>query len=158
MICRSGLKLSSIPLCKLNYYLLECTCTKCTCIHDIVFHFYACSTPGGVVQAPSKKVIERLWGDIKRWEDIINEEAENFTGDVLIGHQEEIKNLVSLVERWTEVSMQLFTRHQLAEDAEKSSENERMTALNSAIEIYLAQCGVRVAGENGESAYVHVHV
>ena len=103
------------------------------------------------MQAPPKKVIERLLIDIKQWEGIINEEAENFTGDILISRQEDIKSLASLVESWTEVSMQLFTRHQRADDAEKSLENKRMLAMNAAIETFLAQCGVRVGGENGKS-------
>lgn len=111
-----------------------------------------CSTPDAI-QAPSKKVIERLWSDIKRWEVVVNEEAENFTGDILIGRQEEIKDLASLVESWTEVAVQLFTRHHVAENAEKSLENKRMLALNSAIETYHAQCRVRVGGENGEQTY-----
>ena len=90
--------------------------------------------------------------DIKRWQDVVNKEAENFTGDILIGRQEEIKSLSSLLESWTEVSVQLFTRHQVSEGAEVSLENQRMLELNAAIENYHAQCGVRVGGENGESA------
>ena len=103
-----------------------------------------------MVQAPPKKVIERLLTDIKQWEAIINEEAENFTGDILIGRQEDIKGLASLVESWTEASVQLFTRHQHADNAEKSLENRRMLAVNAAIETFLTQCGVRMGGENGE--------
>ena len=91
-----------------------------------IYGVVAYSTPEGVVHAPPKKVIERLLNDIKQWEAIINEEAENFTGDILIGHQEDIKSLASLVESWTEVSVQIFTRHQHADDAEKSLENKRM--------------------------------
>ena len=102
-----------------------------------------------MVHAPPRKVIERLWSDIKGWEEIVNKEAENFTGDVLIGRQEEIKGLASLMERWTEVSVQLFTRHQVMDNDEKSLENERMLALNTAIEAFHAQCGARVGGENG---------
>ena len=113
---------------------------------------YPCSSPEGVVQAPPKKVIERLLSDVKHWQDVVNEEAENFTGDILIGRQEEIKSLSSLMESWTEVSVQLFTRHQAAEGAEMSMENKRMLELNAAIEDYHAQCGVRIGGENGESA------
>ena len=105
-----------------------------------------------MVQAPSRKVIDRLLNDIKRWEAIVNEEAENFTGDILIGRQEEIKGLASLMEKWTEVSVQLFTRHQIADNAEKSLENQRMLALNAAIDTYHIQCGVRVGGENGRSS------
>ena len=117
-------------------------------------YFFVCesfsSTPEGVVQAPPRKVIERLLTDIKQWEAIINEEAENFTGDILIGRQEDIKGLASLVESWTEVSVQLFTRHQPADSAEKSLENRRMLAVNAAIETFLSQCGVRIGGENGQ--------
>ena len=113
--------------------------------------FFNYSTPEGVVQAPPKKVVERLLTDIKQWEGIVNEEAENFTGDILIGRQEEIKGLTSLMEKWTEVSVQLFMRHQTADDAEKSPENKRMLVLNAAIETYHAQCGVRMGGENGKS-------
>ena len=103
-----------------------------------------------MVHAPPKKVIERLLSNIKGWEDIINKEAENFTGDILIGRQEEIKGLTSLMESWTDVSVRLFTRHQEVENAEKSLENERMLSLNVAIQAYHAHCGVRVGGENGE--------
>ena len=118
---------------------------------------FICSSPEGVVQAPSRKVIECLLSDIKRWEVIINEEAENFTGDILIGRQEEIKGLASLMEKWTEVSVQLFTRHQIADDAEKSLENQRMLVLNAAIETYHTQCGVRVGGENGKSGVLCIN-
>ena len=121
---------------------------------DIIYYFSVCecfsSTPEGVVQAPPRKVIERLLTDIKQWEATINEEAENFTGDILIGRQEDIKGLASLVESWTEVSVQLFTRHQPADGAGKSLENRRMLAVNAAIETFLSQCGVRVGGENGQ--------
>ena len=122
------------------------------CMWCMLKFLYPCSSPEGVVQAPPKKMIERLLSDIKRWQDVINKEAENFTGDILIGRQEEIKSLSSLMESWTEVSVQLFTRHQISEGAKMSLKNQRMLEMNTAIENYHAQCEVRLGGENGESA------
>ena len=111
------------------------------------------SDTDGVVHTPNKALIERLFSEVKVWQEIINNESENFAGDTLVNHQEEIASLRSLVERWTEVSVKLFTRHQTdvkGDGLGGSSENKRMLVLNSSIDGGLKQCGERVSGENGE--------
>ena len=117
------------------------------------FRFYRNSE--GTVQLPNRKKVERLWNDLKIWQNVINEEAEHFTGDILINSQDELKSLTSLVQKWTEVSLQLFTRHQVTaegEDEKKTElrkESEMMRQINAEIEVYLNRCDVRITGENG---------
>ena len=111
------------------------------------------SDADGVVHTPNRALIERLFSEVKVWQEVINNESENFVGDTLVNRQEEIASLQSLVEQWTEVSVKLFTRHQEDEKGDGiggSSENKKMLVLNTSIDTGLKQCGERVSGENGE--------
>ena len=99
-------------------------------------------------QCPNESQMEKLFSDIKVWQDIVNQEAENFTGDSLLNRQEELSSLTSLMEQWTEVSVTLFTRHQ-EEGQGQSAENKRMLQLNANVEWGLKVYGERISGENG---------
>lgn len=105
---------------------------------------------------------------MKTWQDIINKGAENFAGDTLLNRQEELKVLYLLMEQWSQISLQLFTRHQKVRGSATGSglmteqriasadtstiiqQSRRMTQINSAVNYKLALCGDRAAGENGE--------
>ncbi len=105
------------------------------------------SNAEGGSQSPSRTQTEQLFSDIKLWEDIIDKEADNFAGDNLVNHQEELSCLQSLMEQWTDVAVKVFTRHQ--EGEEQSPEQQRMLGLNAAVDRGLKICAERLSGENG---------
>lgn len=58
------------------------------------------------------------------------------------------------MEQWTGLSVQLFTRHQPADDAPHSPEQVMMLQLNKSVDSALSHWGTRLAGENGKSITV----
>ncbi len=98
-------------------------------------------------QGPSRSQTEQLFSDIKLWEDIVNQEADNFSGVTLLDCQEELSSLQSLVDKWTEVALLMFNRHQ--GEGTQSPENKRMLELNTAVDRGLKVYAERLSGENG---------
>ena len=91
---------------------------------------------------------------MKVWQELINKESENFAGETLLSHQDELKQIISCVEKWSDVSLQVFVRHRkvLGTELEEDGvvqQNKRMVQINEAIDLKLAMCSERITGENG---------
>ena len=58
-----------------------------------------CRDLSGVVHAPERSWLQRLWREIQHWQEVLNEQLNQFSGDVLLSRQEDLKSITSLVGR-----------------------------------------------------------
>lgn len=109
--------------------------------------------------------MENLWSEIKTWQEIIGLESEQFSGDALVANQEELKYLSRLMEKWTDICYQVFSRHEETVDAKESpsisvatkdealklmkEQSKTMKSILQAIDARLLDCKSRIGGENG---------
>lgn len=58
-----------------------------------------CRDWSGVVHVPERSWLQRLWREIQHWQEVLNEQLNQFSGDVLLSRQEDLKSITSLVGR-----------------------------------------------------------
>lgn len=58
-----------------------------------------CRDLSGVVHAPERSWVQRLWREMQHWQEVLNEQLNQFSGDVLLSRQEDLKSITSLVGR-----------------------------------------------------------
>ena len=56
----------------------------------------------GEVHAPERAWLQQLWREMRRWQEMLNEQSDHFSGDTLLSRQEELKNINTLVGRGRE--------------------------------------------------------
>ena len=101
---------------------------------------------------PSDKYLTHLWSDMKIWQSILNSEAENFAGDNLLGKLDTLKYLSSLVEVWTEIAVEIISRHESPsslEDGRISIGSERGSVSTAKESFYVEEDGVDTTTERG---------
>ncbi|XP_038045386.1 axonemal dynein light chain domain-containing protein 1-like isoform X3 [Patiria miniata] len=106
-----------------------------------------------VVQAPPMEMIQKLYDDIRSWEEQLNKEVEKYGGDILLGFEESMYTIKKQVEMWTEVALHIFNRHR-PEDGSDYPEHERlmnMNKLTKECDTLHKQYQIRVNGENGSA-------
>ncbi|EDO47152.1 predicted protein, partial [Nematostella vectensis] len=81
------------------------------------------------VTIPSQKFISDLSEDMKAWEEVFNQEAERFTGEVLLAREDELYHMNKQVDKWTDVALKVFGRHQTPE-GERWPQHIEMKELN----------------------------
>ncbi|XP_077986638.1 axonemal dynein light chain domain-containing protein 1-like isoform X2 [Glandiceps talaboti] len=104
--------------------------------------------PNYTVRPPEREVVEKLYEDIRFWEETINKEVEKFGGDVLLSFEESMYQIHKQMEGWTETALKIFSRH-LADDGTEFPAHEKMLAMNKDVESLMELFKVRVNGENG---------
>ncbi|XP_032220070.1 axonemal dynein light chain domain-containing protein 1 [Nematostella vectensis] len=102
----------------------------------------------GSVTIPSQKFISDLSEDMKAWEEVFNQEAERFTGEVLLAREDELYHMNKQVDKWTDVALKVFGRHQTPE-GERWPQHIEMKELNQNVDKLHQQYHVRIIGENG---------
>lgn len=120
------------------------------------------SGAGDDVEVPSHAILIQLWEEMRVWQNIISREAEQYAGDSLLAHQDELKQLSLLMEKWTNISFQLFSRHQNSSTSNgtpsKSAavmadsimkQRQRMLSIMQALNTKLAVYNARIRGESG---------
>ena len=120
--------------------------------------------------------MEQLWKKLSQWQAIINLQSEQFSGEVLLERQEELKEIRAIIGQWTELSLAVLRRHQeegrklkqhqqqeeegKEEEEERQKEDEQcekadggsqqsMVALITYTEAFTKQLATRTSGENG---------
>ena len=53
----------------------------------------------GVVHPPERSWLQQLWRGMQQWQGVLNEQSNQFSGDVLLSRQEDLKNITTLVGR-----------------------------------------------------------
>lgn len=102
----------------------------------------------GSVRPPDEQFIKNLFEDLKSWEETLNQEAEYFTGETLLSREEELHQMNKEVDKWTDVALKVFSRHQ-AKDGTRWPQHEVMSQLNTEVDRLQQQYHVRIIGENG---------
>ncbi|XP_022084228.1 axonemal dynein light chain domain-containing protein 1-like isoform X2 [Acanthaster planci] len=107
-----------------------------------------------VVQAPPVEMIQKLYDDIRSWEEQLNKEVEKYGGDILLGFEESMYSIKKQVEMWTEVALHIFNRHR-PEDGSDYPEHKRLLKMNKDVkqecDMLHQQFQIRVNGENGSA-------
>ena len=119
-----------------------------------------------------REEMEVLWKKLSQWQQIINLQSEQFSGEVLLERQEQLKDIKTIVSQWTELSLAVVRRHQeqgwkqkqhqQQEEEGKEEEKEReedkqtdggsqqsMMTLMARIEVFMKHLATRTSGENG---------
>jgi len=61
----------------------------------------------GTIVRPNRQFIAKLHQELKTWEETFNEEAERFTGEVLLSREDELIKMNEQVDKWTDVAMKV---------------------------------------------------
>ena len=114
--------------------------------------------------------IEELWKNLSEWQQILNLQSEQFSGEVLLQRQEDLKSIRTVISQWTEVSLALVWRHYDAngikqqpppeEEEEETVEDENqpdesvnqhfVMSMIAHTDVFMEQLATRTSGENGE--------
>ncbi|XP_070532396.1 axonemal dynein light chain domain-containing protein 1-like isoform X2 [Ptychodera flava] len=104
--------------------------------------------PDYAVRPPVKESVDKLYEDIRLWEETINKEVEKFGGDILLSFEDNLYQINKQMEGWTETAVKIFSRH-LAEDGGEFPAHNEMLKMNKSVEALMSLLKVRVNGENG---------
>nr|CAB3224803.1 axonemal dynein light chain domain-containing protein 1-like [Phallusia mammillata] len=96
---------------------------------------------------PPKETIQKLYDEVKHWEEILGEDSERFGGGMLLNNQEQLNKMSRETEAWTEIGLIVYRRHK--KDGESFPLSETMIQLNSKLHDMLKQLDIRTSGENG---------
>lgn len=118
---------------------------------------------------------EELWKNMTEWQQILNLQSEQFSGEVLLQRQEDLKSIRTVISQWTEVSLALVWRHhdaiskrQQQEEEKEEGEKKKMEenqAVNQHsvmsiighIDVFMEQLATRSSGENGRTFNTLLH-
>ena len=92
--------------------------------------------------------IHSLFNVLKSWEEIFNSEAERFTGDILLSCEDDLLQLSTCVDLWTESAVKIFANHPV-QDGDAHVQHNAMLALNRKVEKLHNEFKLRMSGENG---------
>ena len=125
------------------------------------------------------KETEELWKCLSDWQQVLNLQSEQFSGEILLQRQEELKAIKGVSSQWAELSLAVARRHydrdnskedQEEEDTERKQEEERVSDneskqkpgeeadepmqhsvvnVNAHIDVFMEQLTTRTSGENG---------
>ena len=100
---------------------------------------------------------------MKVWQDIIGSESEQFSGDILVAKQDDVKYLMNLLEKLSEICYQIFTRHEHSQNSKDifdaqaieatklmKKQSKIMQGILQGLDARLMEFMSRVGGENGE--------
>lgn len=59
------------------------------------------------MRPPDKQFIKSLFEDLKSWEEVLNQEAEHFTGETLLSREDELYQMNRQVDGWTDVALKV---------------------------------------------------
>ncbi|CAI8000589.1 Axonemal dynein light chain domain-containing protein 1 [Geodia barretti] len=100
--------------------------------------------------------LQQLWEELGVWLRVLNSESDQYSGETQLARTQGLLTLHSLVERWTEVGLEVFSRHQemnqydrAPSDHTHSPEHERMLSLGGEVELAMRHCTARASGDNG---------
>ncbi|XP_074858847.1 axonemal dynein light chain domain-containing protein 1 [Carettochelys insculpta] len=93
-------------------------------------------------------VLEEILGDFKNLENMLNEDLEQYGGDILLMKRETLKSAVNLQKRWTELGHTVLCRHKDINGA-LPPELRAMKELNERASELCQQYSIRINGENG---------
>ncbi|KAM8930592.1 axonemal dynein light chain domain-containing protein 1 [Pelodytes ibericus] len=93
-------------------------------------------------------VMETLSQDLKNWENMMNEELQQFEGNRILNNQETLKTAVNIQMQWVELGQKLLQRHQTI-DGDEAPEKKAMDEVNNRIEELCEQYRRRIEGDNG---------
>ena len=141
---------------------------------------YTCDhSEDGEVKCLEIKETEELWKCLSDWQQVLNLQSEQFSGEILLQRQEELKAIKGVSSQWAELSLAVARRHydrdnskedQEEEDTERKQEEERVSDneskqkpgeeadepmqhsvvnVNAHIDVFMEQLTTRTSGENG---------
>lgn len=142
---------------------------------------YTCDhSEDGEVKCLEIKETEELWKCLSDWQQVLNLQSEQFSGEILLQRQEELKAIKGVSSQWAELSLAVARRHydgdnskedQEEEDTERKQEEERVSDneskqkpgeeadepmqhsvvnVNAHIDVFMEQLTTRTSGENGQ--------
>ncbi|XP_025777063.1 axonemal dynein light chain domain-containing protein 1 [Puma concolor] len=103
------------------------------------------------ISSPDKEnIFESVIPDFKRWQKMLNEDKEKFTGDCLVSKYDSLKIIKHLQENWTDIGFGIFGRHKSME-GELPPEQQHMKEIVKTIGRLYKEFEIRINGDNGIS-------
>ena len=137
--------------------------------HCTPFHIIVLQSEEDGVKCLEMDETEEIWKNLSEWQQILNLQSEQFSGEVLLQRQEDLKSIRTVISQWTEVSLALVWRHHHAnskkqpqeegkEEEGEKEENQPDESLNQQsvmsildhIDVFMKQLATRSSGENGK--------
>ncbi|XP_060053747.1 axonemal dynein light chain domain-containing protein 1 isoform X2 [Erinaceus europaeus] len=94
--------------------------------------------------------VEFIISDFKKWQKMLNEEKENYTGDLLVSKYDTLKISKHLQENWVDIGFGIFGRHRSMEGV-MPPEHEKMGEIVTNIGRLYNEFEERINGDNGLS-------
>ncbi|XP_075792966.1 axonemal dynein light chain domain-containing protein 1 isoform X3 [Pelodiscus sinensis] len=98
--------------------------------------------------AIKRDVLEEILKDFKNLENMLNEDLEQYGGEILLMRKETLKTAVNLQKRWTELGQMVFSRHKDINGV-LPPELRAMEELNEHASELCRQYSIRINGDNG---------
>ncbi|XP_058558356.1 axonemal dynein light chain domain-containing protein 1 isoform X2 [Neofelis nebulosa] len=103
------------------------------------------------ILSPDKEnIFESVIPDFKKWQKMLNEDKEKFTGDFLVSKYDSLKIIKHLQENWTDIGFGIFGRHKSME-GELPPEQQHMKEIVKTIGRLYKEFEIRINGDNGIS-------
>ncbi|XP_040302572.1 axonemal dynein light chain domain-containing protein 1 isoform X2 [Herpailurus yagouaroundi] len=112
--------------------------------------FFRNNSEKDILSPDKENIFESVIPDFKRWQKMLNEDKEKFTGDCLVSKYDSLKIIKHLQENWTDIGFGIFGRHKSME-GELPPEQQHMKEIVKTIGGLYKEFEIRINGDNGIS-------
>ena len=109
---------------------------------------------------PSQTILSQLSDEIRFWLDTVSCEADQYAGVSLLAHLDELNHITLLMDKWTDVSLKLISRHQKLSSSKETplqsammvadgikKQSNRMVCITQALDAKLTSFKTRIRGD-----------
>ncbi|XP_023559372.1 axonemal dynein light chain domain-containing protein 1 [Octodon degus] len=125
-------------------------------LHANLLYFFSCQSilEGKDILSPSKKnMFDLVISDFKQWQRELNNEKENFTGDILVSKYDTLKIIKHLQESWADIGTGILGRHRSVEGKMPAEQQYLVEILKNTVKLY-KEYELRINGDNGVSKII----